>query len=194
MAPTIPIIVLAAGSASRFGAPKLAANLNGRPVLQHVLAAARMSGVGDTWLVTGGDETAVLHAADGLADYVVANPDHGSGMGTSVARGIEACRSGADAALILLGDQPRVTAGHIERIAAAWSGDANEIVATDYGSGKGPPVLFGEAAFADLLVLDGDAGGRHLFGDERFTLKLVEFGDAADIDTPEDLARLRNAQ
>ena len=94
--------------------------------------------------------------------------------------------------VVMLADQPGITAEHISDLLAAWDGDANAIVATAFGATQGPPALFAAGCFDDLEALQGDSGGKHLFTDQRFTVKTIRFEPAAlDIDTPDDLTSLR---
>jgi molybdenum cofactor cytidylyltransferase len=191
----IATVVLAAGSASRFGRPKLLEELDGRPLLQHALSCARSAALGPVYLVTGHDEDAVRRAASGLADHVVFNASHASGMGTSIACGVAACRDTADAILLLLADQPRIAEQHLRRLVDTWTGADDEIVASAFADTLGPPVLFGNAAFDELAALDGDRGAKHVLRDERFKVGTVRC-DAAetDIDTEADLDAARGNQ
>ena len=94
--------------------------------------------------------------------------------------------------LLLLGDQPLVTAAHLANLIDCWSGSDNEIIATAYTDGKGPPVLFPGALLDDLAALNGDTGARQLISDPRFTTRFVDFAPAgSDIDCPADLERLQ---
>jgi molybdenum cofactor cytidylyltransferase len=192
---TIAIVVLAAGSASRFGRPKLLEELDGRPLVQHALASARSAALGPVYLVTGHDDAAVRHAASGLADRVVFNPSYADGMGTSIACGVTACREVADAILLMLADQPHIGETHLRQLADTWSGASNEIVASAFADVLGPPVLFGNAAFEELAALEGDRGAKSLLRDERFTVRSVRCDAAGlDIDTEADLDAARRDQ
>jgi len=191
----IRVILLAAGAASRFGRPKLLEDLDGRPLLQHALESARDAGVGPVLLVTGHDADAVQQAAAGCVDDVVFNPAHADGMGTSIACAIRACRNEADAVLVLLADQPRVSGEHLRGLAETWSGAADEIVATAFAETLGPPVLFGSGTFDVLADLRGDRGAKSLLHDDRFRVCTIDCDAAAiDIDTESDLDSIRETQ
>lgn len=191
----IAIVVLAAGSASRFGQPKLLEEFDGRPLLQHALSSARSAALGPVYLVTGHDEDAVRRAASGLADHVVFNALHNAGMGTSIACGVTACRDVADAILLMLADQPHIDEGHLRELVDTWSGADDEIVASAFAATLGPPVLFGSAAFDELAALDGDHGAKNVLRDERFRVSTVDCEAAAiDIDTRADLDAARGNQ
>ena len=191
----IAIVVLAAGSASRFGRPKLLEELDGRSLVQHALSSARGAALGPVYLVTGQDDDAVRQAAAGLADHVVFNPSHTAGMGTSIARGVTACRDAADAILLMLADQPHIDEQHLQELVDTWSGADDEIVASAFAGTLGPPVLFGHAAFDELASLEGDRGAKSLLRDERFRVRTVGCDAAGiDIDTEADLDAARRDQ
>lgn len=184
-------IVLAAGSASRFGSSKQLAMINGTPLVQRAaLVAAEVCG-DNTVLVTGHNRQAVSEACNPLRGFLVANENYADGLGTSLAQAVQSVRHTAQAIIVLLADQAMVTSQHVQALCNAWTGTDNEIVATAYANTTGAPVLFPHGCFDDLAALQGDSGGRHLLADERFEVKTVVFEPAAiDIDTPDDLLRL----
>jgi molybdenum cofactor cytidylyltransferase len=184
----ISACVLAAGSSSRFGATKLVRHFSGKPLVQHARLAAQGACEGMVTLVVGHDWEAVTNASAGLSDSVTLNPDHKLGMGTSIAAGVRTCRKDADAIMIVLADQPLITATHLNDIISTWSGAETEIIASSSDGIVGPPVLFPRAAFGRLCDLRGDAGAKKMLADGAFHVRSVEFPAALlDIDTPEDL-------
>ncbi len=183
-------VVLAAGLSSRFGRTKQTATINGDALVKRAFEAAR-GACGDRCItVIGYDAAAVLCAMKANSGFVVVNEDYEKGLGSSIAAAARACGAHVDALLLLLADQALVTSKHLRALMDAWSGDADEIVATAYDDTLGPPALLPSATFDELRALSGDHGARELFTDGRFTLKTVRFEPAAvDIDTPEDLAQ-----
>jgi len=184
-------IVLAAGSASRYGSTKQLAELDGTSLIARAVATANEACEGRTVVVLGHDAAAVAAELQGANGFVVVNERHGDGLGTSLAGAIKAVRHVASAVVVMLADQPGITAMHISELLGAWDGDAGAIVATAFGETQGPPALFAADCFDDLEALQGDSGGKHLFGDERFRFRKIVFEPAAlDIDTPDDLRRI----
>jgi molybdenum cofactor cytidylyltransferase len=160
-------------------------------LLQHALAAAQGACPGQVTLVVGHDADAIQTVAAGLFDSVVTNERYQDGIGSSIATGIRACRNGADAILVILGDQPLVTGEHLANIIAAWTGSESEIIATQFKDTSCPPILFPRGAYDALSALCGDLGAREVLMDERFDVRTVEFSPAQyDVDTPEDLQRI----
>lgn len=184
-------VVLAAGSATRFGSTKQLADIDGRPMVRHTVGLASRVAGERTLLVTGHDSTAVSRACTGLPGFVTVNGSFARGLGSSIAHAASLLAPLASAILIVLADQPRVGEQHLRALVDTWSGDDDEIVATSHDSAQGPPVLFPRGCFADLAALDGDRGGRHLFGDPRFRVTLIPCAAAAfDVDVPADLTQI----
>lgn len=185
------VIVLAAGSASRFGGAKQLAPIDGRPmVVNAVRTAARACG-DRTILVTGHESRRIAEACAGAAGFIVVNERYRDGIGTSIAAAVSRLRHVAGAIVVSLADQPLVTAEHLRALVGAWNGADDEIVASGFAGTEGPPALFGRGCFAELAALEGDNGGRALFHDSRFSVTTVAFEPAAiDVDTPADLRRI----
>ena len=186
--------VLAAGTSTRFGETKLVRNLHGKPLVQHALLASQGACEGRVTLVVGHDEAAVIAAASGHSDKVIINRDHQQGIGTSIAAAVRECRDGADAILIVLADQPLVTAAHLSQLIDQWSGADDEIIASAFEGVVGPPILFPKKTFAALCKLQGDTGAKKILSNDEFHVRSIDFPPAGmDIDTPGDLQRLDQA-
>ncbi len=187
----IKVCVLAAGSSSRFGATKLVKPLHGKPLLQHAVLAAQEASDGPLYLVVGHDQDSVIEAADSLNVKIVINDDYQQGIGTSIAAGVGACRENADAILVLLADQPLITAAHLINMIDTWSGAATEIIATAFDDTLGPPILFPKSAFDSLGELKGDTGAKILLTSGDYIVRSIEFPAAGiDVDTAETLRDL----
>lgn len=190
----VAAIVLAAGAGSRFGGGKLLAELDGAPLVEHVLSVLEKAPVGETVVVVGADAERVREVCEPYEVRVVQNPGWAAGQSTSVRAGILALGPRARAAVVLLGDQPLVGAGAVERLVEAFGEGADVAVAT-YGGRRRNPVLFSRDVWPSLLEdLSGDEGARGFL--RRRPGLVVEVpcdgvGDPADVDTVEDLERVR---
>lgn len=184
-------VVLAAGSASRFGSTKQLALIDGTPLVRHVLDVATDCFRDNTVLVVGHDCKAVVDACRPVPGFIVVNERHENGLGGSIAAAVNTIMHAAAGIVVVLADQPLITTSHLHALRETWSGDASKIVATEFDDTVGPPVLFPRNCFTELAALAGDTGGRHLLDDERFVVKRIRFAGASiDIDTPEDLRRI----
>jgi CTP:molybdopterin cytidylyltransferase MocA len=170
-------LILAAGAGTRFGDDaKLLADLDGRPVVAHVVEAARRAAsVGRIVLVSGAHP---LPRFEGVA--VVECEAWRDGQSASLRCGLEVL---GDRVVVLLGDQPGVTPEAIDRVASQPPGSR-----AAYDGRPGHPALLGPEQIEAARDLRGDVGLRAI------EWRLVECGDVADgadIDTQEDLRRSR---
>jgi molybdenum cofactor cytidylyltransferase len=181
-------ILLAAGRSSRFGAGhKLLAPWRGKPLVVHAVDAIAAAGLPPPIVVLGHDEDAVRAALAGCDVQFVAAPDWAEGMGRSLAAGIAAVPAEWDAALICLGDMPAVEPSLITALAAT----PGELVVPVWDGRRGHPVRWPRAAFAKLLALTGDTGGKAAMAD--FSITEIAAASPAclvDVDTPTALAAL----
>lgn len=191
----IAAVVLAAGRATRMGEPKVLLRLGGRTLLAHVLAAATASPCDGVLVVAGPNAAEVRREAEPFGARVVENPRYAEGMATSLAAGITALPPDCEAAVILLGDQPRVGATAIGRLIDAYRTTGKPMVLSRYGEAAGAPALFGRALFPEAAALTGDSGARRLAARHPGWVTEVPLAadEGWDVDTPEDLARLRDA-
>jgi CTP:molybdopterin cytidylyltransferase MocA/ubiquinone/menaquinone biosynthesis C-methylase UbiE len=190
----IGAVVLAAGAGSRFGGGKLLAPLQGRPILQHVLDRLAASGLEDMVVVVGEDALDLERAIEWHGARRVRNPDPGRGLSSSLQHGIGALAPGVDAALIVLGDQPRLPARAIRALLDARPDDTRPIVVPVYGGDAGRnPVLIGRAAFGLVDQATGDRGLGPLLDANRDLVQEIPIrvdGGNPDVDTRADLIGL----
>ena len=173
------------------GRQKLLLPLDGKPVVRW--SVEHVAGhVDEVVVVTGRDDAAVRAALAGLSVRFVANPRPEAGQGSSIAVGTAALPATASAALVVLGDQPRVPPGVVPALLAAHARTGLPIVTPRYRGTRGTPVLFAAEVFVELGALTGDAGARTVVEarPERVATVDVDAAMPTDVDTPEDLARL----
>jgi molybdenum cofactor cytidylyltransferase len=178
-------LVLAAGEGSRFGATKQLAPLAGRPLLEHALAA--VAALSPRVVVLGHAAEEILAAVDLQGAEPVVCGGWREGQAASLRCGVAAL-GGVDAAVVVLGDQPRITPEAVARVAAAAGAEAARAA---YAGRPGHPVLLGRGLLDRVGELRGDVGFRELLDGAR--IREVEVGglaDPTDIDTQEELARL----
>jgi molybdenum cofactor cytidylyltransferase len=191
----IAAVVLAAGRASRMGSNKLVAELDGEPIVRRSVRAVLGSQARPIVVVTGHEAEAVSGALAGLDVRLVHNPAFADGMSTSLRVGLAAVGP-ASAALICLGDMPRLGPQHLDALIAAYrAGDPAQIVVPTCDRKRGNPVLWPRQYFAEIGALTGDVGARALIDRHADNLQLVAIDDPAilvDVDTPAALDELRH--
>ncbi|MEO1193195.1 MAG: molybdopterin-binding/glycosyltransferase family 2 protein [Pseudomonadota bacterium] len=197
-APKVAALVLAAGQAKRMGANKLIAQVDGKPLVRHAVEAALASRAEPVILVTGHQREAVEEALEGLDLLSVHNRAYAAGLSTSMKRGLAALPADCDAAVVLLGDMPRIGPAVIDRLIASFNPlEGRAICLPTYQGKRGNPVLLGRQFFAEAQTIEGDQGARELlreYGDQVAEVPLDDAAVLLDVDTPEALAALRSGR
>jgi molybdenum cofactor cytidylyltransferase len=189
-------IVLAGGTSSRLGRPKQLLELEGRPVLQHVVDAAAAAGLDEIVVVLGHMAGEIASAIDlPPAARTCLNPRYASGQSTSLSAGLAAAGPASDAALVLLGDQPRIGPDVVRAVVERYRETGARVVRAWYGGRPAHPVLFDRSVWADLQAVEGDRGARDLLKAHPDWEVRVDAGDVVpgDVDTWEDYERLKEA-
>lgn len=183
-------VILAAGTARRFGSPKMLVVVDGRTLLEHAVATAQEAGLAPVVAVV----PVWLSRPSRLeADWLrwVRNPFPERGLSLSLRLGLTTLGEAIEAAVILLGDQPRVPAETVLALLAARG--VRPIVAARAGSLLAPPVLIERSHFGLADDLRGDTGLRAILDARPELVTAVQVpGHPPDIDTPDDLDRLRD--
>ncbi len=187
-------VVLAAGGSRRLESPKQLILWRGRPLVWHAVRAAIEGGLDPIAVVVGADAEAVAGAVAGEGVRVVLNPNWEAGQSTSLRAGMAAVAGSAEAIVFLLADTPMVDGPLVRALVGEHRRTLAPIVAPRAGGRWANPVLFDRLTFAALAQIEGDRGGRALFG--RYPVRGVDWSDdiLLDVDRPEDLVRLRRLE
>jgi molybdenum cofactor cytidylyltransferase len=179
-------VLLAAGSASRFGGGKLLAALpDGTPIGVAALESL-VEAVDAAVAVVRPHDDALAAALSARGARVSACPHAAAGIGVSLAWGIRAAPVAA-AWLIALADMPWVQPATLVGIVEALRRGA-PIAAPSRLGRRGHPVGFAAELYAELIALSGDEGARPILA--RHRVVLIETEDAGilrDVDTRQDL-------
>jgi len=193
---TIAVIILAAGSSSRLGKPKQLLDFQTETFIKHTVKTALQTSCSPIIVVSGFLHEELLAETKGFPVQLIHNPDWQKGMGSSIQTGITALNllenpDQTDAVLILLCDQPLITAEHLNKLIAGFYRHKRSIAATGYAETQGVPAIFGKSLFPILQTLPGDRGAQWLFKEYQDQLTVVPFkGAAIDVDTEDDYLRL----
>lgn len=184
-------LILAAGEGSRFGAgSKLLADLHGRPVLEHAIAAqCGVSALEQVVIVLGAQAPRVLKEVDLMRAEPVICTDWQEGQAASLRCGMSLLveQAGASRVVVTLGDEPLIGSATVARFAAEPPGTR-----ALWRGRPGHPVVLGRAHLSAVRDLAGDRGARELLRDA-VGIECAEMGGAGlDIDTPEDLEAVRH--
>jgi molybdenum cofactor cytidylyltransferase len=185
-------VVLAAGESRRMGTQKLLLPFGEATVVETVVAAALGSRVDRVLAVLGADADEVrrkIGSGGGPAVSFVLNEGYRSGMLSSVQAGFGALPGDAEAAVVMLGDQPFLRAPVIDVVVEAYRAGGKGIVVPVFRGRRGHPVLVDMKYGDEVQGLDPAEGLRQLLGAHPDDVGEVEVDDAAilrDLDTPED--------
>jgi len=188
----IVAVVLAAGTSSRMGKPKQTLVLEGEPMLERVLRTLRQTKVDVTVVVLGAGAEEVRKKVRWGDEKLVVNHDYSNGMSESLKIGLKSVQEVADAALIVLADQPFVSSGTVDRVIDAYLKTKAAVVAPSYKGTRGNPVLFDKRLFPRIMGIKGDVGAKSVVEENRKDMLVVEVDDEGilqDIDTPADYER-----
>ena len=185
-------VLLAAGEGSRLGkVPKCLLSLQGVPLIKRHMIALSGAGV-DEVVVTGHYHADVEPAVESFPVTVVRNPAPEEGQQSSVRLGLEALTNTLDLVLIMLADQPLLTADDLTELISTFKKRPPEtsIVYPEVYGQRGNPVIFSGELIAQLLAADKKIGCRKFIDDNPALVhKLITENDhfVLDIDTPEDV-------
>lgn len=180
----IGCVVMAAGNASRFGENKLAALLDGKPLIRHALEAVPEGLV--TVVVTQYDEVEAIAREFGFT--VIRNPHPELGISHTIRLGTEQLLD-CDGIIYMVSDQPKLQKNSVKELIRVWSSQPESIVGVCHRGKRGNPNLFPRRFFRELMSLDGDQGGNGIIRANEDCLQLVEIhkNELADVDTKDAL-------
>ena len=176
------------------GSPKQTLRYRGESLLRRAALAALGAGCRPVIVVTGASAELSRRELDGLDVREVFNIRWETGMASSVRAGVEGLLSAApdvDAAVLMLCDQPHVTAEVISGLVAAHRATKSPVVTSTYGGSFGVPALFGRTLFAELARLGGAAGAKRVIKRHAAEAHFLPFDEGeVDVDTPDDFSLL----
>jgi molybdenum cofactor cytidylyltransferase len=183
-------LILAAGAGTRFGdKPKQLAHLEGRPLLDHAIAAqCAVVELERIAVVLGAYGEEILSRVDFRRAEPVICERWADGQAASLRCGIEHLTDGAhvNKVIVTLGDQPRIRPELIARFLEEPPGTR-----ATYDGRPGHPVVLGPVQMRAIARLHGDRGARELLRGGA-TIECGQRSAARDVDTPEDLEAIRH--
>ena len=189
-------LILAAGESKRFGSPKQLIDWLGIPLLKHVIDQVREWPVDGIFVVLGANAERIMEATDLSGTTVVENLGWEEGIASSVRVGLDALANakGHDRVFIVLGDQPRIPIGVIDKLLAEQKRSKLPVAVPRYRYAWGNPVLIDRSIWTRIMAnIEGDRGAMGLFRAHPDWVQEVWFEEIPprDIDTQFDLADMR---
>lgn len=188
-------VVLAAGGSKRLGRPKQLEPWGDTNLLGHVVSRTSSFPVDEVWVVVGHDAERIVEETDLGDAYVIENLEWEEGIASSIRVGLDAVTrlSKCDTALLVIGDQPDVSAETVTRLLDSHSREGRPVTVPKYRYSWGNPVLVDRSLWARLMSLEGDHGAMRLWQAHPEWVNEVWFPETGprDVDTEADVAELK---
>jgi len=189
------IIILAAGSSSRFGSPKQNLIYEGKTLLQRAIQTALTSACCDYVLVVlGANEHEIRSGISDQQVHITYNPDWQTGMASSIKQGVSTLQElepRVNNIILTLCDQPFVDPLLLYQLTQRQAENDHGIVACEYKNTLGAPALFNKKYFGQLKQLSGTEGAKSIISRYPDDVVSVPFAlGAIDIDTIDDFEHL----
>jgi molybdenum cofactor cytidylyltransferase len=196
---TLAAMILAAGLSSRMGDHKiLLAWSDGRTVIEQIITQVQAAQIDPIYVVIGHRADEVHAKVTPFGVQTVYNPEYAVGeLLSSLKAGLRALPAEINGVMVILGDQPGIQPGVIRQVAAAFISGQGEIIAARYNGERGHPIVIHRRYWDELLALPSTSAPRDVINRHKEALVFVDvIGQMplADIDTPEDYVREREAQ
>ncbi|MEL6152219.1 MAG: selenium cofactor biosynthesis protein YqeC, partial [Chloroflexota bacterium] len=182
-------VVLAAGMSTRMGQMKvLLPWADDRTIIEHIVHQLNLARVDHIVVVTGnrGDEVKAL--VEPLGAVTAYNQDYQQGeMLSSMKTGLAAMPGYIAAAMVTLGDQPRIQPKTVSMVMAAYAEGRGNIVAPSYNMRRGHPILIDRRYWNDMLALPADGAPRDVINANKDHIAYVLVDNDSvlkDVDTP----------
>ena len=183
---TTAILILAAGEASRMGEIKQNLPYLETTLLGHAITQAKQTKAQHVYCVLGAQKEAIKAEIKQEVSFIT-NEAWEEGLGASISIGVKELRSKKyNHLLIMLADQPLMTAAYLNKLIDKAKEHPETCVASAYKNKKGVPAIFPESYFDALEKLSGDQGAKALLNSDRSVIALNAEDLLQDIDTPED--------
>ena len=186
----INLILLAAGNSKRFNGNKLLAIYKEKPIYMYIVEKVLDLKVDKIICVTQYEEI-----KEGLLNTdinVVINDNSSLGISSSIKLGINFDKS-SDGYMFMVCDQPFISIETLNSVIDNFINGDKGIVCVGYGDNKGNPVIFSKRYIDELLLLEGDSGGKKILKGYLNDLKVVNVDneiELVDIDTQEEFSKL----
>ena len=190
-APSLAIIILAAGQSARMRRPKQLLSFQGKTLLQHILEKAIQLEDYPIFIVLGAFQDQIkptIPKNDRVK--VLVNKNWEKGMGGSVVTGLQGAmidNPNLQKALFVLVDQPKIEAAFLNQLIELSVSNKAPVTATRYNEILGVPAIFDQIIFPELLKLKESAGARKIIKKYEAQASFLDQLEAAqDLDYPED--------
>lgn len=193
----IAAVVLAAGMSTRMGQTKtLLPWADGRTIIEHIVDQLVKARIDHIVVVTGHQARELKSVLKPLDVDIVHNKGYKTGeMLSSLKVGLEALPSRMSAAMMVLGDQPRLQPKVIYQLLTAYAEGKSDLIVPSYQMRRGHPVLIGRRYWPEILSLPQTGALRDVMNAHNNRIAYVDVDTDSvlrDVDTPQDYEQERH--
>lgn len=188
----VVLVLLAAGDSRRFGANKLLADFEGKPMYRHIVD--EIAGIGgDVFYrkLVVSQYPEILSRLKEEGYEAIENCRSDLGISHSIHLALGALDGREDAVCFAVCDQPGLRGATVCRLVKEWRENGRKIACLSCMGRDGNPAVFAREYEQELLRLTGDAGGRRVIRNHPEALWRCEIGDEReleDVDEPSQIA------
>lgn len=190
------VIILAAGSSSRLGQSKQLVEVGGRTLLHKSVQSALEANYSNVLVVLGANANVHKKAIENLPVEILVHGDWERGMGSSLKAGLQhilSLQPETTAIIVMVCDQPMISSAHLRLLDETYQITGKQIIASHYANTTGVPALFDRSIFPELLKINDNQGAKVVIEKNQSKVITLDWQEGSiDIDTPEDLKRLRS--
>jgi len=191
-------LIPAAGASQRMGSVKQLLKWGASTLLGHSIETVRSLKCSEICVVLGANYDIIKSEIDSYPVKIVNNEEWESGLGRSIALGVQhliETHPIIEGILIMLPDQPLIDVHYLSSMIESFKPEEHQIIATYYDNHKqGVPALFDKTYFEELTKLSDDNGAKGIIKKySNRVLTLFANRKISDIDTQQDYEELYQA-
>ncbi|MEM3794232.1 MAG: molybdenum cofactor cytidylyltransferase, partial [Thermoprotei archaeon] len=182
-------LILAAGESRRMGTQKLLLEVQGKPILQHVIDTASTIGFPELVVVIGSQSDKIISKINFGSVKIVINNEYRAGLSSSLKLGLKSFTSNPDAYMVMLGDMPFIRPDTLRKLLEEHAKTDPFMSIPVYREKRGNPVIISRRAVKEVETLSGDSGARQLLERHPHEVMWIQVDDEGvilDVDTQED--------
>jgi molybdenum cofactor cytidylyltransferase len=183
----VALVILSAGSSNRMGTAKQLLPIGDTTLLGLVITNALKTNANKVICVLGANVELIKKSISKFDIDIITNKNHQEGLSSSIVEGINHIEDkNFDAALIILGDQPKVDSKYLNILMRSFEDNPTKITASEYSKHSGVPAVFPTSYFKQLQLLKGDKGAKDFLNVHKANVISIKSEKLMDIDTQEE--------
>lgn len=194
----IGVVILAAGLSKRMGRPKMLMAWKESTVIQSVVNSYLAAGLMEINVVIGGCRKELESLLKELPVQLIYNPKFENGeMLDSLKIGINSLSKNIQAAMIALGDQPRIESKDISKVIDGYLNTNSRLIVPSFKMRRGHPWIVEKSLWHGLLNLELPDTLREFLKENSKEIHYIDIDNPSilmDMDTLEDYERLKNEE